>query len=78
MRLPWWLIIKESVCNAGGPGSILGWGRSPGEGNDSLLQYTCLRNPMDRGVWWTTVHGVTRLRHNLVTKSPPQSSGHVS
>ena len=35
--------------------------RSPGEGNGSPLQYSCLRNPMDRGAWWTTVHGVTEL-----------------
>ena len=36
------------------------------------LQYSCLENPMDRGAWWATVHGVTRVRHNLVTKpSPP-------
>ena len=33
--------------------------RSPGEGNDNPLQYSCLRNPMDKGVWWATVHGVT-------------------
>ena len=35
--------------------------RSPGEGNGSPLQYSCLRNPMDRGAWWTIVHGVTEL-----------------
>ena len=34
--------------------------RSPGEGNDNPLQYSCLRNPMDRGAWWATVHGVAR------------------
>ena len=42
---------KASVCNAGEPGSIPGLGRSPGEGNGSPLQYSCLENPMDRGVW---------------------------
>ena len=36
----------------------LGWGRSPGEGNDNPLQYPCLENPMDRGAWWAAVHGV--------------------
>ena len=46
---------KESTCNAGDPGSIQG--RSPGEGNGNPLQYSCLENPMDRGVWWATVHG---------------------
>ena len=48
---------KESTCNAGDPDSILRLGRSPGEGNGNLLQYSCLRNPMDRGAWWATVHG---------------------
>ena len=42
---------KTSVCNAGEPGSISGLGRSPGEGNGSPLQYSCLENPMDRGAW---------------------------
>ena len=40
-------------------GSIPGSGRSPGEGNDNPLQYSCLENYMDRGAWWATVHGVT-------------------
>ena len=40
---------KESACNAGDPDSIPMLGRSPGEGNGNLLQYSCLRNPMDRG-----------------------------
>ena len=42
---------KESACNAGDPASIPGSGRSPGEGNGSPLQYSCLENPMDRGAW---------------------------
>ena len=45
---------KESTCNAGDLGSIPGLGRSPGEGNGYPLQYSCLENPMDRGVWWVT------------------------
>ena len=49
---------KESTCNAGYPGSIPGSGRSPGEGNGNPLQYSCLGNLMDRGVWWATAHGV--------------------
>ena len=55
---------KESACSAGGTGdagSIPPSGRSPGEGNGNPLQYSCLGNPMDRGVWWAPVHGVTRL-----------------
>ena len=53
---------KESTCNAGDAGdavSIPGLGRSPGEGNGISLQYSCLGIPMDRGVWWTTVDGIT-------------------
>ena len=42
---------KEPTCNAGDPGSIPGWGRSPGEGNGNPLQYSCLENPMNRGAW---------------------------
>ena len=50
--------VKKSACNAGDPGSIPGSGRSPGEGNGNLLQYSHLENSMDRGAWWATVHGV--------------------
>ena len=49
---------KASVCNAGDLGSIPGSGRSPAEGNGSPLQYPCLENPMDRGAWQATAHGV--------------------
>ena len=52
--------FKESVCDAGDLGSIPGSGRSPGKGHDTLLQYSCLENPMDRGDWPATVHGVTK------------------
>ena len=48
------------ACNAGGLGSIPGSGRSPGGGNGNPLQYSCLENPMDRGAWRATVHGVTK------------------
>ena len=47
--LPWWLNGKESAFNAGDVGSILGWGKSLGEGNDNPLQYSFLKKPMDRG-----------------------------
>ena len=50
---------KESACSAGDPGLIPGLGRSPGEGNGHPLQYSCLENPMDRGVWWVIGQGVT-------------------
>ena len=51
---------KEYVCNAGDLGLIPGLRRSPGEGNGNPLQYSCLENPMDRGTWRATVHGVTK------------------
>ena len=52
---------KESACNARDPGSIPGWGRSPGGGNGYPLQYSYLENPMNKGAWlWGTVHGVTK------------------
>ena len=57
--------VKASACNAGDLGSIPGLGRSPGEGNGNPLQYSCLENPVDGGVWWATVHGVTKSRTRL-------------
>ena len=51
---------KEAACNAGDLGLIPELGRSSGEGNGNGLQYSCLRNPMDRGAWWATVRGVTK------------------
>ena len=58
---------KESTCQCKRHkrgGSIPGSGRSPGEGSGSPLQYSCLGNPMDRGVWWATVHGSQRVRQD--------------
>ena len=51
---------KETTCNSRDPGLIPESGRSPWEGNGNLLQYSCLGNPVDRGAWWVTVHGVTK------------------
>ena len=70
---------QEFACNAGDLGSILGSGRSPGEGNGNPLQYSCLENNMDRRAWWAKVHGVakswTQLSGfhftSLLTKSSP-------
>ena len=56
---------KESACNVGDPGSIPRLGRCPGEGNGNPLQYSCLENPMDRGAWQATVHGVAEKRPRL-------------
>ena len=62
---------KGSACSAGELSSIPGSGRSPGEGNGSPLQYSCLENPMDRGAWRATVHGVARVGRDLAAKQPP-------
>ena len=53
---------KVSAYNAGDLGLIPGLGRYPGEGSGNPFQYSCLKNPMDRGAWWATVHGVTKSR----------------
>ena len=68
-------MVKNPPDNSGYTGdasSIPGSGRSPAEGNGNPLQSSCLRNPMDRGAWWATVHGVARVRHDLVTKEQQQ------
>ena len=56
---------NESSCNAGHSGLIPGWGRCPEEGNSYSLQYSCLKNPMDRGAWQATVHGVAKSQTQL-------------
>ena len=60
MGLPRWLGGKESTCQARDQGSIPGGGKIPGEGNGNPLQYSCLGNPMYRGAWPATVHGVKK------------------
>ena len=64
---------NASVYNAGDPGSIPGSGRSTGEGNGNPLQYYCLENPMDRGAWLATVHGVAKSRTRLSDVPVPVS-----
>ena len=64
-------LVKNLNCNAGDPDVIPGSGRSPGEENGSPLQCSCQENPVDRGAWQATVHGVARVRHDSVTKSSP-------
>ena len=59
---------KGSACNAGDTGDvglIPGSGRSGGGGYGNLLQYSCLENSMDRGAWWTIVHGVAKSQTRL-------------
>ena len=53
-------MVKNLLANAGVAGSIPGWGRSPGGGNDNPLQYYCLENAMDRGAQWAIVQEVTK------------------
>ena len=52
--------VKASAWHTGDQGSIPGSGRSPGEGNGTPLQYSCLENPMEGGAWQATVHGITK------------------
>jgi len=54
-------VVKNLPVNAGDTGLSSGSGRSPGEGNGNTLQYSCLGNPMDRGAWQATVHGVAKV-----------------
>ena len=69
-------MAKESACNMGDLGSTLGSGRSPREGNGNPFQYSCLRNPMDRGALPATVHGMEKSQiqmsdqytHNMITQ----------
>ena len=60
MSFPGSSVGKESTCNARDPSSIPGLGGSPGGGHGNPLQRSFLENPMDRGAWWATVHGVTK------------------
>ena len=63
-------MVKNPLANVGEAGSILGSGRSPGEGKYNPLQYSCLGNPMDRGACQAIVHGAQRVGHNLVSIQP--------
>ena len=60
MGFPGHSAIKNPPANAEDTGSIPGLERYPWEGNGNPLWYSCLRNPMDRGAWWATVHGVAK------------------
>ena len=71
MGFPHSSVVKSSACSAGDLGSIPGLGRSPGEGNDNSLQYSCLENPTGGGAWKATVHGIARAGFDLATKPPP-------
>ena len=64
-------VVKNLPANAGEAGSIPGSGRSPGAGNSNPLQYSWPGNPVEKGVWQATVHGVARVTHNLAAKQQP-------
>ena len=67
-KCPRGTVVKNPPENAEDLGLIPESGRFPGEGNGNPLQYSCLKNSMDRGAWWATVHGSQRVRHDLATK----------
>ena len=71
MDFPGGSVVKNLPANAGDAGSIPGLGRSPGGGHGNPFHYSCLKDSLDRGAWKSTVHGVTRVGHNLVTMQPP-------
>ena len=88
IRLPRWLSGKESACQSRRHQYDPGLGRSPGVGNSNPLQYSCLENPMDRGAWWATLHGVAESdsmeglsthMHTLISHRPyiPENTGLV-
>ena len=71
------LVVKNLPAYAGDirdSGSVLGLGRAPGGGNGNPLQYSCLENPMDRGAWRATVHGVAKSWIQLKQLSTAQYS----
>ena len=67
-----------SAFNAGDLGSIPGSGRSPGEGNGNPLQYSCLENSMERGVWLATVHGVAGTTEHACSPTLQSTLSHCS
>jgi len=60
MGIPWWLSVKNPPPKAGDLVLIPVLESSSGEGNGNPLQYSCLGNPMARGAWWATVHGIAK------------------
>ena len=65
MGFPSGSVVTNLPAKVGDLGSVSRSGRSPGEGNDNPLQYSCLQNPTDRGAWQVTVHGVTKNQIRL-------------
>ena len=69
--------VKNLPASAGDPGLIPGSGGSPGEGTGNPLQNSRLGNPMDRGAWRATIHGVARVRHDLAIKQQNGIQSHT-
>ena len=72
-------MVKNLPANArdtGDMGLIPGSGRSPGGGRDNQLQYSCLKNPMDRVAWQAIVHGVSRVRYDVATQHDDNNKGY--
>ena len=69
-------MVNNSLAKAGDLGLIPGLGRFPGEGNDNLFQYSCLGNPMNRGILWAAVHEVARELDKTMTKQQPVNNRH--
>ena len=67
-------VVKNLPANAGNTGLIPGSGRSSGEGNGNPLQCSCLGNPMEREAWRATIHGITTVGQDLVTKTTTVST----
>ena len=59
------MIKNPNAGDARNTGSVLGLGRSTGEGNDNPFKFSCMENPMDRAVWWATVHGISKSQTGL-------------
>ena len=60
LGVPCGSVVKNLPANEGDTGSVAGLGRSSGEGNGNLFQYSCLENPMNRGTWWSAIHRVAK------------------
>ena len=71
-------VVKNQPANAGNVGLIPGSGRFPGRGNGNPLQYSCQDNPMDRGAWWATVHGVAKRQTCLSDRTHTHTRTHIT
>ena len=76
-NFPGGAVVKNLPANAGDMGSVPGSGRSPGEGNGYPLEYSCLRNPVDRGDWRAVVHRVAQSRKRLKRLTTAQQRSFV-